>query len=389
MMFTKEEYQNRFQRIKDELKNYEHDAVIISNEDNIYWLSGFFGFATFRPLFLVVHKDIDEPFFITPKLEYEAALESTWISDISFYIEWKEKGAFLDIISLLKSKIEEKKLSFSKIFVETATMPAYLYNSLKQNFKGIEMDNDLILRKIRMIKSPEEIMIMRKVAQVVIAEVEAATKIARIGVEEWQISMAAQNAGYEKAAELLQNYPLMTPLFAGVQMLQSGSRSHIVHGRATTKKIQENDVIMMCFCEYAQFAGYRMGFTRQLIAGIPTPEFTDVFNIAKQSHDAALTQIKPGVTGAELDIIARKVIVEAGYGEYITHRTGRGVGASYVEGPEVKEGDAIALQPGMIITVEPGIYVPGVGGARIEDTVLITENGYEILTKFPDELKRI
>ena len=115
MMFSKEEYKNRVERIKKELEVNGHDAVVVSQEDNVYWVGGFYGFATLRPVFLVVHKDEEEPFLITPKLEYEAALESTWINDITFYIEWEEDGAFQDIITPLKTKIDEKKLSFKKM----------------------------------------------------------------------------------------------------------------------------------------------------------------------------------------------------------------------------------------------------------------------------------
>ncbi|GAG09304.1 unnamed protein product, partial [marine sediment metagenome] len=145
--------------------------------------------------------------------------------------------------------------------------------------------------------------------------------------------------------------------------------------------------IMMCFCELAFFMGYRLGFTRMLaITKIPH-KIAQMYETVLEAQNKALAAAKPGVRACELNSICYDIIRRNGYGDYIAHRTGRGVGLGYVERPEIKEGNETMLEPNMTFTIEPGIYVPGVGGVRVEDTIAVTADGYEELTPYPKQIR--
>jgi Xaa-Pro aminopeptidase len=166
------------------------------------------------------------------------------------------------------------------------------------------------------------------------------------------------------------------------QTLGTGSRGAMVHARASTCGVRRGDVVQICFCGPA-FFGYILGFDRPLVLGEPSPDARRIIDVARQAHDAASGTIRPGVRANSVHGAAVEVLDEAGLLGYRAHRTGRGVGLGGQERPEIRETDDTVLEPGMTFTVEMGIYVPGVAGARFGDTVAVTESGYEILTPAP------
>jgi Xaa-Pro dipeptidase len=133
-----------------------------------------------------------------------------------------------------------------------------------------------------------------------------------------------------------------------------------------------------------QYKGYRVGFSRNFSLGSPTPEQLKVYSIAWEAQQAALAALRPGVKASYLDRIVREIIYEAGYGKYIEHRLGRGVGLEIAEKPNLKDGDDTTLEAGMTLSIEPAIYVTGKFGIQIEDSVVVTPQGYEFLTIAPE-----
>jgi len=165
-----------------------------------------------------------------------------------------------------------------------------------------------------------------------------------------------------------------------------GSRSSLPHGVPGKRALKDGDIVLLdlgCIVE-----SYCSDLTRTFVFGtIPGNWFEEIYKVTLSAQLAALGAIRPGVSCRDADAVARDIITEAGYGKYFGHGLGHGVGLEIHEAPRLNQHSDTILQPGMAVTVEPGIYIPGQGGVRIEDLVLVTETGCEILTKLPKELK--
>jgi Xaa-Pro dipeptidase len=159
----------------------------------------------------------------------------------------------------------------------------------------------------------------------------------------------------------------------------SGPNSAKPHGTPTDRPIQQDEILLFDFGTLHN--GYPSDITRTFSVGTLNAELSRVYEIVLAANEAGIRAAGPGVPAQEVDRAARKVITEAGYGEYFLHRTGHGLGPDGHEDPYMREGNAQPLEPGMVFTVEPGIYLAGKGGVRIEDDVLITKDGHEVLTR--------
>jgi Xaa-Pro aminopeptidase len=162
------------------------------------------------------------------------------------------------------------------------------------------------------------------------------------------------------------------------------ARSAMAHPRASTYRIDCDDIVQLCFCGPNYFS-YQLGFDRPIFCDERrlTDDQRRLLDLGLLANQAALEAIRPGVPASEVHAMARHVVERAGLAEERAHRTGRGVGASEAEPPELRESDPTLLEPGMTFTVEPGLYVPGVAGVRFGDTVAVTDSGYEMLTPAP------
>lgn len=167
-------------------------------------------------------------------------------------------------------------------------------------------------------------------------------------------------------------------------IVASGPRSALPHGRASERAISRGDFVTLDFG--ALYQGYVSDCTRTVVLGEPSAKQREIYDVVLRAQRAALSGIKPGMTGKDADAIARKIITDAGYGEAFGHSLGHGVGLAVHEGPTLSPREEAALAPGMTLTVEPGIYLAGWGGVRIEDLVVITETGCRSLTRAPKEL---
>ena len=167
--------------------------------------------------------------------------------------------------------------------------------------------------------------------------------------------------------------------------VQSGPNTALPHGATSDRRVESGDFLLLDFV--TTVAGYYADITRTFVVGAePTGEQRRVYETVLAANAAGRGAARPGVTGEELDAIVRRVIDAAGYGPHFIHRTGHGLGLEVHEEPQIVAGNRTPLAPGMVFTIEPGIYLPGWGGVRIEDDVVITETGCESLTIYPREL---
>jgi Xaa-Pro aminopeptidase len=380
-----ENLQKRMFDFQKRLADEKIDVALIEDADNIYYLSGYWGYLAMefgRPTMVIVPKS-GSPAIITPGLEAEMARAMTWIEDIREWTdgvggEWGVHLQYLlDGIKNLRIGIEPYK-----------THPMIL-ECLKHDFNGIRLvDISNIIAEMRMVKSHEEIAVLRQAGQVAVAMCEAGIKAIAEGVPEYEVALAVIASGTRKAAEFLSEVGadrLFSPMIYNLQILQSGHDLSMVHRRSTVRRIQRGDPVYMCFCGIANFKQFKLGFDREYFVGTVSDEHARLYGIALKAQAAALEMIRPGVPAEEVHAAAVEVYQKAGFG--ICYRSGRGIGYSYLEKPEFKEGDKTPLKAGMTFAVDGAITIPGEFGARVGDSIVVTENGFDYLTPYPKELR--
>jgi Xaa-Pro aminopeptidase len=238
-----------------------------------------------------------------------------------------------------------------------------------------------------MIKSPEEIAVMRKAGAIGGAMMAAAQSALAEGVPEYEAALAVINAGTRKAAGFLTDRgweAFVSPLIHNLQIMQSGRDTAMVHRRAGVKRLERGDPVYFCFCNMVEFKHYRLGFDRMFFVGEASGEAGRVQEAAVAAQQAALGAIREGVVAEDVAAAANEVYRSAGFAP--GYRTGRSIGVSYLEQPELKEGDKTRLRAGMTFAVDGGITIEGRLGGRIGDSIVVTQTGFEYLTDYPRTL---
>src|SRR5690606_17264688 len=232
-----------------------------------------------------------------------------------------------------------------------------------------------LIEKIRMIKTPEEVEILKAAAKIADDAFEHICGFIKAGQTELEISNELEFFMRKQGAT--------SSSFDTI--VASGLRSALPHGVATDKIVEQGDMITLDYG--ALYNGYISDITRTVAVGEPSEKMKEIYQIVLDAQVLGVEKIGPGMTGIEADAIARDYIKSKGYGEAFGHSTGHGIGLEVHEGPGLSFKSQTVLEPGMAVTVEPGIYLPGIGGVRIEDDILITESGNVRLTNSTKELR--
>lgn len=170
-------------------------------------------------------------------------------------------------------------------------------------------------------------------------------------------------------------------------IVTGGPNTALPHAHAGTRAFAENEFVLIDYG--ASFERYPADITRTFVLGQPSEEMRRIYEAVLKANEAGIAAARPGATGQDVDRAARAVIEAAGYGQYFNHRTGHGLGLEGHEPPYMREGDLTRLEAGMLFTVEPGVYIEGMGGVRIEDNLVITDSGADVLTSYPKDLRII
>jgi len=226
-----------------------------------------------------------------------------------------------------------------------------------------------------MIKTEKEIARMSQAGKVTDQVYQKILKVVRPGMSEKEVAQLIRNYFEEKGINFLSFDTIIV----------SGKNGALPHGQPSDKIIQVGELVTVDFgCKYQ---GYCSDFTRTFAVGKEiSPKFEEIYQIVQEAQIKGIQAVRAGVKCSEIDKIVRNYIQKKGYGEYFSHGTGHGLGIEIHEEPYVSSQSNIVLQSGMVITIEPGIYIPDLGGVRIEDSVLVKENGHELLTNSPREL---
>jgi Xaa-Pro aminopeptidase len=365
------------------LKDAGVDVAIVTDESSIAYLAGFWGYLSVefgRPTFLLVRPDA-APVVITPAMESEMVAAMTWVEDV---LTWEDAGA-RRWENVLARALGEKP---GRIGIEAAALPPIVRTWFDDTLPGTRLtDISGLLGAMRTIKSGEEIAVMRQAGEIAGAMMEAAEGALAQGVPEYEVALAVIAAGTRAAAGFLTAKgweAFISPMIHNLQIMQSGRDTSMVHRRASVKPLETGDPVYFCFCNMAQFKQYKLGFDRMFFIARVSGEAARVQQAAIDAQQAAIAAIRPGVAAESIAEAANEVYRERGY--ETGYRTGRSIGISYLEAPELKAGDKTILRPGMTFAVDGGISVDGKLGGRIGDSVVVTETGSDYLTNYPREV---
>jgi len=350
----------RIDRLAHAMQSSGFDAYFAQTPVSLGYLAGFPEDSHERFMTLAIHAD-GRHRLICPSLS-AAQARRAGISDIASWADGE------DSLALFASLAEEWGLRNGILAVDDhlpaamllgmqATLPAALFKA-----------GQSVLAMVRSVKDAEELAAMRAAAKIADETYLEVLPQIRVGQTELEVETLLRDGMRKRGGK---------PTFCIVGVGAGSAEPHHLNGET---KVAAGEVLLMDFgCEYL---GYQSDITRCVSVGPASAEAKEVYDIVLRAHHAARAAILPGATGSDIDAAARKVIVEAGYGEQFFHRTGHGIGMEGHEAPNMVAGNDVPLQPGNCFSVEPGIYLEGKFGIRIENILFATETGHE---SFNDE----
>jgi len=354
-------YFHRRQKVVNLLLDLDLDALILCQSENIRYLCGFTGSDG------VLLITPDRLVFLTDS-RYTTQSNEEVSADCVIEYKTQIDGVTDQLLSLGVTRIGfESGLAFGVVKgFQTKGDPSWLWLPLKDE-----------LHHLRLHKSADEIDLISKATDLNAAGLAQIEEMIRPGVRENEVALSLEFAlrklgADEKAFDII---------------VASGLRGAMPHGVASDKVLEEGDLITIDFG--CRLSGYHSDETVTLALGEVSDKLRTLFDTVLEAHDRALSAVAPGVDLSALDQIARDHIKACGYGDYFGHGLGHGVGLEVHEAPTVSPRSTAIAEEGMVFTIEPGIYVPGVGGVRIEDMVLVTGDGHQTLTKIPKTFRNI
>ena len=348
---------SRIEALKEMMAKKKLDGYLVANERSIFYFTGAIGANL-----LLIPREGQSILYV-----YSVNYNSVKDEAKNCIIEKLEKRE--DFTKKPTEKIKDLKLK--NVGFDTLNAETFLqFRKLLRGKARLKPKSELVWN-LRKVKDEEEIKLIRKAAEITSRAMEKAYEIVQPGMTEIE---AVAEIEYEMRKAGAWGYAFET-------LLASGPRTAYCHGYCTEKKIKKGELVVIDLG--AVYKGYRADMTRTLVVGKPSKKQEKIFSIVKEAQEKAFQSVKSGKKAKDIDAIARNFIKEAGYGEYFVHGLGHGVGLNVHEPPTLNSQSKDRLKAGNVVTIEPGIYIPGFGGVRIEDTVLVKRRGAERLTKGP------
>jgi Xaa-Pro aminopeptidase len=335
-------------------------AVLVSDIVNVGWLTGFSGSSGFA---LVTQ---DQARFITDS-RYTVQSEAE-VSNMSVHT-FASPVTFEEFLSSQATQMGITQLYFEANAVTVATLERWQQKMPDIQFQG----RDQLVSPLRMVKSAEEVDRIRQACGIADATFKHVQRLIQPGVSELDLALEMEFFIRRQGAGLAFDF-----------IVASGHRSALPHGRASEKKLENGDFLTFDFG--ATYEGYHSDITRTVVVGEISDRHREVYGQVLKCQLAALETMRPGVPARDVDAKAREVLDEIGLAKYFGHGLGHGLGRLVHDTGRLAATSTDVLEPGQVWTVEPGVYLPGWGGVRIEDDVLVTSDGIEILTHSPKDL---
>lgn len=358
---TAELLQERRERARGLCTDLDLDALLITSRENLRYLCGFTGSdgcALLTPSALI--------FLTDPRYTTQARAQVPLADCREYRLQAEGVTAALREQGLKRIGFEST-IPYGKVTgLREKGEPAWVWLPLPD-----ELD------RLRWLKSPDEVALIAAAAEMHRAAFAAVEQLLRPGTVEHDLALELEIAlkrhgADDKAFDII---------------VASGERGALPHGIAGDRRLQAGELVTIDFG--ARVAGYHADETVTVAIGEVAGEMRTVFDLVLAAHDRAIAAIAPGVPLLEIDRLARELITAAGYGGNFGHGLGHGIGLAVHEGPTVSPRSMACAEPGMVFTVEPGVYLPGLGGVRIEDTVLVTEQGCRVLTRVPKHYRSL
>ena len=349
----------RVNRLRELLAKTSGDALLVTNPVNRRYLSGFTGSAG---ALLIA--------------QGHAAL----VTDFRYREQAPQQAQGFEIIehgNVMNATIADvlRQWGVKTLLFEDASMTIASYRSLEIAIDFAQLlPAGALVEQLRMVKDECEIAIMQEAADLADRAFTHILGFIKPGVTETQIALELE--------VFMRSQGATSSSFDTI--VASGERSALPHGVASDKAIGRNEFVKLDYGAY--YKGYCSDITRTVVVGTPSDKHREIYLIVQEAQQYALDHLVPGMTGKEGDALTRDIITRYGYGECFGHGTGHGLGMEIHEAPRLSLTGDTVLTPGMTFTVEPGIYLPGFGGVRIEDDVVMTESGIHILTRSPKHL---
>lgn len=348
----------RLEALKRGMEREGLDLMLITGPDNCCYFTNFRGGYLLVPI-------VGEPILAVGALDFEEAKEVA-------------RG-----VRVMKIERLRRALDFVSGLVQAYGLKGsvgldgdLLLNSLRVRSPDLEFKNaSRIVADLRAVKSFEEVDLIKKAVQITEEAVRVAVDVADVGLREVDVAAEVEYTVRRGGGSL-----------AFETIVASGPRSAYPHGAAGERRIVEGDLVVVDVG--ARYLGYNANITRTLIIGDASPSKKRIYEVVLKAQELGFSMLKDGVKASDVDKASREYIVKEGYGDFFIHGLGHGIGLSVHENPSIYEGSQEIIKEGFVVTIEPAIYLPNVGGVRIEDDVLIKKEGYELLTKLERDLKK-
>lgn len=340
------------------------DCLLVTNFKNVTYLTGFTGDDSY----LLLAKDA---VIVISDSRYEEQLQGE-CPDVELVIRYNADTMLASLAKVLGNT------KYKRVGIEAASISLANFNNMREKLDSIELvATDSLIEKLREIKDKSELDKIREAvdyAQRAFAVIRASLK-----PEQTELQVAHE---LEHQARGFGAAGCSFPPIVAV-----GSHAALPHARPTRRQIGESDFVLIDWG--ADVQGYKSDLTRVLATGKLSPKLERIYRLVLKAQVAAIEAIKPGVTCGDVDAVARGIIAKGGHDKQFGHGLGHGLGIDIHEQPRLSRKNQQELKAGMVITVEPGIYLPGFGGVRIEDDVLVTRTGHEVLTSVPKQVEDI
>lgn len=351
---------NQVERVLKAMEADGLDAMLFTSSDTVQWMTGFTGSSAQVLL---------------------AGGRGEFITDSRYTIQAHEQVRDLPTVTQTPGSAQAdfiaeriKNFGISRLGFEASAVNYATFQDWQEKFAGVELvPVKNLIGPLRSVKMPEEVEAIRRACKLADKCIEYIHRHIQAGVSEYEIGLEIEFFYRRNGAEIG-----FEPIVA------SGERSARPHGRPSEKKIERGDFVTID-CG-AKLDGYCSDITRTFVVGEASGRHREVYEAVLEAEVAAIEAIKPGLSGKEVDQVARDILAKYDLAQYFGHGLGHGLGRLVHDAGSLSPRSDTILEPGMVLTIEPGVYIEGFGGVRIEDDIVVTEHGCEVLTSYPKEL---